>query len=112
MNCLNYKISNEFKTAITIVWYVLSLVIVMILVLSFIKPMSIINEIPICEYKLQEKSCVLCGMTRAFLEITIGNFQKANRLNQGSILLFSFFILNTITIIINIKLKTITKIKL
>ena len=101
----------ELKNAIYIVWYVISVILLVILVLALLNPPRLLNEIPLCEYKLEGKECCFCGMTRAFFAIGNMNFQIAQRLNSGSVLLFIMFLLNTIIITINFFKKQLIKIK-
>ena len=106
---INEKI--ELKNAIYIVWYIISLIILIILVMAVLNPTRLISEIPVCQYKLEGNECCFCGMTRAFLAIGNTNFQTAQRLNSGSLLLFIMFLLNTIIITIKFFKKQLIKIK-
>ena len=101
----------EYKNAIYIVWYFISLIILVILVMAVVNPTGLISEIPLCKYKLEGKECSFCGMTRAFLAIGNMDFVTAQRLNSGSILLFNMFLANTIIITIKFFKKQLIKIK-
>ena len=50
---------------------------------------------------LYGEECFMCGMTRAFIEISGGNFFNAYNLNRLSLFLFSALVINSVVIIIN-----------
>lgn len=89
-------ISKEFRQGFFIVWTVLSLAALFILIAPFVLPESTIYKIvPLCESKrLGLGQCPLCGMTRAFVEISKGDFTGAFCTNRASVALYSILVLN------------------
>lgn len=95
-------LSPEFKKGLKIsakaVWYILSATIMVLLAITFLFPDVLMKAAPVCISKsLYGQECFMCGTTKAFIEISKGNFSNAYLLNKLSIILFSLFILNTIT---------------
>ena len=93
---------KERKMAILIVWVIISLTTIMILLFPFIaSKQTILENTPTCISKSQFNiECSLCGMTRAFIEISSGNYKNAYYLNKGSLYIYSSFILNSIIFLI------------
>lgn len=89
-------ISKEFRQGFFIVWAVLSLAALFVLIVPFVLPESIIYKIvPLCESKrLGLGQCPLCGMTRAFVEISKGDFTRAFYSNRASVALYFILVLN------------------
>lgn len=107
-------LSNEYKEiklALSIVWLVLSLVILMILITPFILPDDTILALsPKCEWKTKyNKSCPLCGMTTAFILISRGKLSEAFTANKFSLYLYYIFILNEVTITVFLTKTFLTK---
>ncbi len=97
---LSNNFKKELKLSIEIAWIIYSVVILLILILSVFLPETLIKISPVCVSKMYYgEECFMCGMTRAFVEISTGNFSKANSLNNFSLILFSVFILNTLLFI-------------
>lgn len=90
--------ADDFKKAILIVWIVVSIVLLGIVTLPFILPdYVILNMAPRCEWVVKyNKLCPLCGMTRAFLEISRLDIKEALFYNRSSIYLYSFLSANSI----------------
>jgi len=104
MNYLDsHKICNkkrkELKTAIIAVWAVISVTTTFILLFPiFANKQTVLNYSPTCiSISKFNVECSLCGMTRAFIEISNGHFNRAYLLNKGSILVFSMFLINSIS---------------
>ena len=80
-----------------IVWTVLTVITASTLLLPFLAdPHFILQHAPVCASQQQfHVECVLCGMTRAFIEIAAGHFGRARQLNGGSLLLYAGFLINS-----------------
>ena len=91
--------AEEQKKALLAVWAVVSVIFAVILLLPFFAGrQAILEHTPVCLSKSQfNAECLLCGMTRAFIEITQGHFSAATSFNKGSIALFSVFALISIS---------------
>lgn len=89
---------DEIKVSLLTVWLVIGIVIFTVLITPFILPAQTVKDLaPVCEWKIKyNKTCPLCGMTRAFINISAGNFYAAQKLNRFSVGLYSIFILNEI----------------
>jgi Protein of unknown function (DUF2752) len=89
----NFK--KDLKLSFEIVWIVYSLIILTVLFISVFFPDALIKISPVCISKsLYGKECFMCGMTRAFVEISGGNLSQAYDLNSFSLVLYSAFVLN------------------
>jgi hypothetical protein len=90
----NFK--NDLKISLNAVWIIISLIIITVLLLSVFYPELLLSAAPVCFSKVLYKSeCFMCGMTRAFVEISKGNFSSAITLNNLSLILYSAFAFNT-----------------
>lgn len=87
---------KEFRQGFFIVWAILSLAALFILTLPFVLPEGTIYKLtPVCESKrLGLGPCPLCGMTRAFIEISKGDLGAAFASNRASLALYSALVLN------------------
>lgn len=94
----NEKAYKELKTAMLIVWAAISIITTSIILFTlFADKQTVLVNTPTCISKSQFNiECSLCGMTRAFIEISTGNLREANRLNHGSLIVYMSFILNLI----------------
>ncbi|GGG52993.1 DUF2752 domain-containing protein [Epilithonimonas arachidiradicis] len=91
-----YK-NQELKSAIRIVWQISAIISILILLLLFlIDDDKLLSISPTCEYQKVGKECLLCGSTRAFIEIKHFNLETAFHLNPFSIFIFGLLILNSI----------------
>lgn len=105
---------KKIKFAFFVVWIIMSGAILCVLTAPYILSNDAINKIvPQCEWKAKyNKECFMCGMTRAFVYISHGDFIRAREMNKLSLFLFSGFVLNEIflmfflLIFIRNKLKT------
>jgi len=100
-NSKNIK-KKEQKWALLIVWSIFSVATTLIILLPFFVDRGTVLQItPTCISKSQFNiECSLCGMTRAFIEISDGNYSKAYDLNGGSILVYISFLLNSTIFIV------------
>ena len=80
-----------------VVWTVLTVITGSALLLPFLAdPQFILQRTPVCVSQRQfQVACGLCGMTRAFIEIAAGHFDRARQLNGGSLLLYAGFLVNS-----------------
>jgi len=98
VNHLKQKMYKEQKEAMLIVWAVISVATALTTISPFFMDrQGILQNSPTCISKKQlNVDCFLCGMTRAFIEISGGNFRNANDLNNGSLYVYFSFVLNFI----------------
>lgn len=87
----------ELKVAILIVWIIISIITTTIILFPFFADkQTVLENAPTCISKSQfNVDCSLCGMTRAFIEISNGNFRNAYNLNNGSLFVYLSFIFNS-----------------
>ena len=80
-----------------IVWTILTIITTSALLLPFLAdPQFILQHTPVCVSQQQfHVECIFCGMTRAFIEIAAGHFDRARQLNDGSLLLYAGFLVNS-----------------
>ncbi|MDQ2770806.1 MAG: DUF2752 domain-containing protein [Bacteroidota bacterium] len=80
-----------------IVWTIITIITTSTLLLPFLtSPQFILQHTPVCISKQQfQVECAFCGMTRAFIEIAAGHFGRARELNDGSLLLYAGFFINS-----------------
>ncbi|MEO0093672.1 MAG: hypothetical protein ABIK93_01570 [candidate division WOR-3 bacterium] len=92
---------KEIKLAFSIVWLVISFIILLILITPFIFSDTTIEALsPKCEWKTKyNKECLLCGMTKSFILISHRKFSEASALNNFSLYLYSIFVLNEAAIL-------------
>ena len=93
---------KEQKVAILVVWTIITLVTTMIILLPFCSDkQTVLKNAPTCISKSQfNVECRLCGMTRAFIEISNGNFRNAIDFNRGSVIIYSSFAFNFLIFIV------------
>ena len=102
----NGNFMKDLNASLEIVWMISSLIIAAVLFLAYFFPETLCSLSPVCISKsLYGEECFMCGMTRAFVFISGGNFIKASELNSLSIYLFSVFAINTIVFIICLYIK-------
>tara|TARA_B100001741_G_C16510740_1_gene579552 strand:+ start:514 stop:843 length:330 start_codon:yes stop_codon:yes gene_type:complete len=90
-------ITKNTISSLLIAWGMISILIIAVLIVPFlIKSDLILQNMPICPSKLNQSNCFLCGMTQAFIEISHGNLDIAQEINQLSIPLYSIFTINSI----------------
>lgn len=98
----------ELRNAVKILWVFSAVLSVAIFLVFFlIEPNLVFQNMPSCEYKLQNTTCFLCVTTRAFYKIKEFDFESAYKLNRLSIFACSIMLINisvvTIYFIKNLK---------
>lgn len=101
MNPHSRIVLKEVKQAFKIIWWIFSIAgLIIVFVSVFLKHDLVLSISPTCvSMKYFNKECILCGMTRAFLEIGDLRLALAYHLNRGSIILFLLFCVNSIVFI-------------
>lgn len=89
---------NELKISLFLVWSILSVMILLTLVAPLLLDQdSILKLAPECVSRTKyNEECSLCGMTRAFVAISEGNFGVAYSVNNSSLPVYLTFTLNEI----------------
>ena len=105
---------KTFSSAILIVWGISGIVLLVPLASPYLLSDSEIFAItPVCvSRELYGESCILCGMTRGFIEISRGNLEKAREFNVYSVLLYGIFALNEMVLVVFIGYRAIATIML
>jgi hypothetical protein len=86
---------HDLPYALRMVWLILSIVSCLaVLAPLFLPPSSLFRIFPMCQAKLAGSSCILCGMTTAFVSIGQGDFAAAQRANPASLPLYFTLVLN------------------
>lgn len=86
---------SEWKTALTLSWVVLSAVLFVTAVAPFFTPADWLFRVsPVCEAKRRGSSCVLCGMTTAYVAIGRIDFEAAQVANAGATPLWAASLVN------------------
>lgn len=87
----------DINKEILIVWTIYSFSILVFLIILFsMDDTLLLAKSPIClNIKLNDKPCIMCGMTRAFLEIKKYHWANSIAYNRMSISLFVLMIINT-----------------
>ncbi|MCU7494873.1 MAG: DUF2752 domain-containing protein [Ignavibacteria bacterium] len=95
-------IQREFRQGLFTAWAVVSFVVLFILLAPVILPEStLLSLTPVCESKrLGLGQCPLCGMTRAFIEISRGNLNVAGSFNRQSVALYILLVLNQLVFLL------------
>lgn len=104
----NFK--KEIRAALKIVWIIFSALVLLVMVITFFSAGTLHEISPVCLSKsLYGEECFMCGMTRAFAEISAGNIYNAGILNKLSPYLFSVMTLNSVIFILYVsgKLRSI-----
>ncbi|NLB48517.1 MAG: DUF2752 domain-containing protein [Erysipelotrichia bacterium] len=99
-----HQLKKEQREAVYIVWTVITIVSFAVIIFPFFtNNETVLKNSPTCiSIGKYNRECCLCGMTRAFIEISNGNFRNAISLNKGSIPLFFIITINAIVYIINL----------
>lgn len=91
----NFK--KEIRAALKIVWMIYSGLVLFVIAVTVFSSGTLLEFSPVCLSKsLYGEECFMCGMTRAFAEISEGNFHNAAILNKLSLYLFSVMALNSV----------------
>jgi Protein of unknown function (DUF2752) len=87
-------IKDSFRSA----WYAISTIILAGLIAGFVLPEETLSGLtPECELKAKYGTeCSACGLTRGFMGISRGDYEKADVLNRASLPLYGLFSLNSI----------------
>lgn len=87
---------EDVKKAFLVVWLLISSFLLLILLVPFIlSEKAVLQLSAICVSSNHGPAqCPLCGMTRAFVAISRGNFHEALQLNRGSIGLYLAFVVD------------------
>lgn len=94
------KFKKDLRDAIKIVWILYSALILIVILITIFSPETLYKISPVCySVSLYGDECFMCGMTRAFVEISDGNFQNAGTLNSLSIYVFGLMAFNSILFI-------------
>ena len=89
----------DLPQALRIVWLVIGTISGIVVVAPFfLSPSFLFNLFPICAAKAAGSSCLLCGMTTAFVSIGQHDWQGASSANPGSIALFGALLLNFLAV--------------
>lgn len=91
----NFK--KEIRAALKIVWMIYSGLVLFVIAVTVFSSGTLLEISTVCLSKsLYGEECFMCGMTRAFAEISEGNFHNAAILNKLSLYLFSVMALNSV----------------
>lgn len=97
---LSQKFKMDLRAAFRIVWAIYSALILPVIFITIFFPETLYKISPACfSVRLYGEECFMCGMTRAFVEISDGNFQNAGTLNSLSIYVFGLMAFNSILFI-------------
>ena len=100
----NFK--KEILAALKIVWMIYSALVLFVIVVTVFSSGTLHEISPVCLSKsLYGEECFMCGMTRAFVEISEGNFHNAVILNKLSLYIFSVMTLNSVIFILFVSAK-------
>ena len=92
---------RDFKKSLFIAWVIISVVILLILIAPFILHEEFLLSLtPTCELNKIEQGCFLCGMTKGFINISKGDLSGAYRVNNFSVYLYLFFVLNILSLLL------------
>lgn len=95
------KFKKDLREAIKIVWILYSALILIVILLTIFSPETLYKISPVCySISMFGTECFMCGMTRAFIEISGGNFSNAYDLNRLSLFLFSASLINSAILIL------------
>ena len=91
---------RDLKKALVISWIVITSIIFVLLISPFLFPEDVLLAIsPSCVSKtILGQECLLCGMTKSFINISQGNFYRAYQLNNFGIYLYLIFCLNVLSL--------------
>ncbi len=94
--------AQEMKIAIASVWLIVSAILLAVIIAPyFIHESALLTASGFCQLSHQhQETCLLCGMTRAFIAISQGHFAEAFTLNQWSLPLYGVILTNELSVII------------
>jgi hypothetical protein len=90
------KIPRDLKTALITSWLIVSVFILLILIMPYLLPEDVLLSASSAFQLAHKEKCPLCGMTRAFICIAHGEFNRAITLNAWSIALYAIFLTNQV----------------
>jgi hypothetical protein len=87
---------TSLKIALKRLWILGTLASVILVILVFFDDKETIKkQVPVCmSIQYKGKSCVLCGSTSAFYEMSKGNWSRALELNKIAVVLYLFIWIN------------------
>lgn len=86
---------QPFRAAISVTWILVSAVLMTAVLAPYLIPApKLYSLFPVCEAKLQGGSCVLCGMTTAYIRLASGDLPGALEANRFALALWLGSILN------------------
>lgn len=89
------ELREQLPQALQIVWMMTGLISGLIVIAPLLVPSEfLLHLFPVCAAKAAGRSCILCGMTTAFVQIGAGNFAGAQVANRGALALYSGLALN------------------
>ncbi len=89
------ELRRQFTRALLIVWLIVGFVSGVAVGAPLVASSNTLYQLfPTCAAKAAGSSCMLCGMTTAFVQISGGDFHGARISNAGSIELYSILGLN------------------
>jgi hypothetical protein len=91
--------AQEMKVAITSVWLIISAILMIMFITLYLLPESALLAAS-GAFQLphhDQKQCLLCGMTRAFIAISRGNLADAVTFNNWSVTLYGMFLVNELS---------------
>ena len=89
---------KQIKTAVILAWLIASgFLLVLLSAPLWMAEGTIVGATHLCRSAYHgAPACSLCGMTRAFLFISRGDFEQASTANHNSVVLFGSLVLNEI----------------
>ena len=89
--------ARDVKLAFVVVWLIVSGIAAAAVAAPWLSsPETLLSLSARCQSASHTGACALCGMSRAFVAISEGNWSEARTLNSASPWLFSAFALNAI----------------
>ena len=86
---------SDLPRALRVVWLILALVGgAAVLAPLFLPASFLFNVFPICSAKAAGSSCILCGMTTAFVSIGEGDFAAAQSANAAALPFYFLLVMN------------------
>jgi len=86
---------QQLPQALQIVWMITGLISGLIVIAPLVLSSGFLLDLfPVCAARAAGRSCILCGMTTAFVQIASGDFTGAQVSNRGALALYSTLALN------------------
>lgn len=78
--------ATDLRSAVFASWLIVSVLLMLAVLAPFVLPAETVFGIaPACEARLRGESCVLCGMTTAYVRLAAGDYGGALESNQWSL---------------------------